>query len=137
MGEADARRRGPQGHQPPQVLPRRSAELARTGLETLLNESGRSVRGSRNTHRTLRVLIVGEIAVAITLVAGAGWVVKSFAKSLTRACGSFGRSCFQVGSLSSVLMATECRRDPLDPIASAATAVVGAEVRAGWGGRRG
>ena len=54
-------------------------QLARTGLETLLNESGRSVRGSRNTHRTLRVLIVGEIAVAITLVAGSGWVVKSFA----------------------------------------------------------
>ena len=26
-----------------------------------------------------RVLIIGEIAVAITLVAGAGWVVKSFA----------------------------------------------------------
>ena len=37
-------------------------QLARTGLETLLNESGRSVRGSRNTHRTLRVLIIGEIA---------------------------------------------------------------------------
>ncbi|MET0163580.1 MAG: ABC transporter permease, partial [Vicinamibacterales bacterium] len=54
-------------------------QLARTGLETLLNESGRSVRGSRSTHRTLRVLIIGEIAVAITLVAGAGWVVKSFA----------------------------------------------------------
>lgn len=54
-------------------------QLARTGLETLLNESGRSVRGSRNTHRTLRALIVAEIAVAITLVAGAGWVVKSFA----------------------------------------------------------
>ena len=54
-------------------------QLARTGLETLLNESGRSVRGSRNTHRTLRVLIIGEIALAITLVAGAGWVEKSFA----------------------------------------------------------
>jgi putative ABC transport system permease protein len=54
-------------------------QLARSGLETLLNESGRSVRGSRNTQRTLRVLIIGEIAVAITLVAGAGWVVKSFA----------------------------------------------------------
>jgi putative ABC transport system permease protein len=54
-------------------------QLARTGLETLLNESGRSVRGSRTTHRTLRVLIIGEIALAIALVAGAGWVVKSFA----------------------------------------------------------
>jgi putative ABC transport system permease protein len=54
-------------------------QLARSGLETLLNESGRSVRGSRGTHRTLRTLIVAEIAVAITLVAGAGWVVRSFA----------------------------------------------------------
>ena len=54
-------------------------QLARTGLETLLNENGRASSGSRNTHRTLRVLIVAEIAVAITLVAGAGWVVRSFA----------------------------------------------------------
>jgi predicted permease len=54
-------------------------QLACSGLETLLNESGRSLRGSRATHRTLRLLIVAEIAVAITLVAGAGWVVRSFA----------------------------------------------------------
>jgi putative ABC transport system permease protein len=54
-------------------------QLARSGLETLLNESGRSLRGSRSTHRTLRTLIVAEIAVAITLVAGAGWVMRSFA----------------------------------------------------------
>ena len=54
-------------------------QLARSGLETLLKESGRSSHGSRSTHRTLRVLIIGEIAVAITLVAGAGWVVRSFA----------------------------------------------------------
>jgi putative ABC transport system permease protein len=53
-------------------------QLARSGLETLLNEGGRSVRGSRSTQRTLRVLIVGEIVVAITLVAGAGWVMRSF-----------------------------------------------------------
>ena len=54
-------------------------QLARTGLETLLNESGRSLRGSRTAHRTLRTLIVAEIAVAITLVAGAGLVMRSFA----------------------------------------------------------
>ena len=54
-------------------------QLARSGLETRLRESGRSLHGSRSTHRTLRVLIVGEIAVAIMMVAGAGWVVRSFA----------------------------------------------------------
>jgi putative ABC transport system permease protein len=54
-------------------------QLARSGLETLLNDAGRTMRGSRTTHRTLRTLIVAEIAVAITLVAGAGWVMRSFA----------------------------------------------------------
>jgi hypothetical protein len=53
--------------------------LAGTSLKTLMNESGRSSTGGGATHRTLNTMIVAEIALAITLVAGAGWLVRSFA----------------------------------------------------------
>jgi putative ABC transport system permease protein len=53
--------------------------LAGTSLKTLMSESGRSSTGSGATGRILKVMIVSEIALAITLVAGAGWLVRSFA----------------------------------------------------------
>jgi putative ABC transport system permease protein len=53
--------------------------LAGTSLKALMNESGRSSTGGGAAHRTLKVMIVAEIALAITLVAGAGWLVRSFA----------------------------------------------------------
>jgi len=52
--------------------------LAGSSLKTLMNESGRSSTGGAATHRLLKAMIVAEIAVAITLVAGAGWLVRSF-----------------------------------------------------------
>ena len=53
--------------------------LAGTSLKALMNESGRSSTGGGAAHRTLKAMIVAEIALAITLVAGAGWLVRSFA----------------------------------------------------------
>jgi putative ABC transport system permease protein len=53
--------------------------LARTDVRTLLNESSRSTSSGRNTGRWLSVMTVAEIALAITLVAGAGWLVRGFA----------------------------------------------------------
>ena len=53
--------------------------LARTDVRTLLNESGRSTSGGRTTARWLSVMTVVEIALAIVLVAGAGWLVRGFA----------------------------------------------------------
>lgn len=53
--------------------------LARTDLRALLNESGRSATGGRGAQRMFAGMIVAEIAVAITLVVGAGWLVRSFA----------------------------------------------------------
>ena len=53
--------------------------LAGTNLRTLMNESGRSSTGRGAAHRTLKGMIIAEIALAITLVAGAGWLVRSFA----------------------------------------------------------
>ena len=53
--------------------------LARTDVRTLMNESSRSTSSGRNTSRWLQVMTVAEIALAITLVAGAGWLVRGFA----------------------------------------------------------
>ena len=72
--------------------------LAGTSLKTLMNESGRSSTGGGATHRTLNTMIVAEIALAITLVAGAGWLVRSFANLGTADAGfvSKGRLVFDV-----------------------------------------
>ena len=52
--------------------------LARTDVRTLMNESGRSASAGRATSRWLSVMTVVEIALAIVLVAGAGWLVRGF-----------------------------------------------------------
>ena len=54
--------------------------LARTDVRTLLNESSRSTSSGRSTGRWLSVMTVAEIALAILLVAGAGWPVRGFAE---------------------------------------------------------
>lgn len=54
--------------------------LAGTDVRALLNESGRSAASSRGTSRVMSGMIVAEIALAIALVAGAGWLVQSFAR---------------------------------------------------------
>jgi putative ABC transport system permease protein len=54
--------------------------LARTDLKTLINESGRSTSGGRGTARMMGLMTVAEVALALTLVAGAGWLVQSFAR---------------------------------------------------------
>jgi putative ABC transport system permease protein len=53
--------------------------LAATDIRTLMNDSGRSATGGRAQHRILATMVVSEIALAIMLVAGAGWLVRSFA----------------------------------------------------------
>jgi putative ABC transport system permease protein len=53
--------------------------LAGTSLNALMKESSRSSAGGGTAARVLKTMIVAEIALAITLVAGAGWMVRSFA----------------------------------------------------------
>jgi predicted permease len=53
--------------------------LLSTDLTSVLNGSGRSATGGRVHNRILGTMIVSEIALAIVLVAGAGWLVRSFA----------------------------------------------------------
>ena len=52
--------------------------LAGTDVRTLMSESTRSTSGGRGTARWLSVMTVVEIALAIMLVAGAGWLVRGF-----------------------------------------------------------
>jgi predicted permease len=52
--------------------------LARVDVRTLMNEGGRTATLSRATSRAMSALIVAEVALAIVLTAGAGWLVQSF-----------------------------------------------------------
>ena len=54
--------------------------LSRADVRTLLNESTRNTSSGVSTSRVMSGLIVAEIALAIALVAGAGWLVQSFAR---------------------------------------------------------
>ncbi len=52
--------------------------MADTDIASLMNQSGRSVRGSRQTRRLLAAFVIAEIAVAVAIVAGAGRLVRSY-----------------------------------------------------------
>jgi len=54
--------------------------LARTDVKTLMNEGGRTASGGRGTARWLNAMTVAQIALAITLVAGAGWLIRGFSQ---------------------------------------------------------
>jgi putative ABC transport system permease protein len=54
--------------------------LARTDLKALINESGRSTSAGRGTIRMMGAMTVAEVALALMLVAGAGWLVQSFSR---------------------------------------------------------
>src|SRR5262245_6339631 len=72
--------------------------FAGTSLRTLVNEGGRGSTIGGGTHRLLKTMIIAEIALAITLVAGAGWLVRSFANLERTDAGvvSEGRLVFDV-----------------------------------------
>ena len=52
--------------------------LARTDVRALMNESGRTASGGRGTARWLNAMTSPQIALAIMLVAGAGWLIRGF-----------------------------------------------------------
>lgn len=54
--------------------------LSDTDLKTVLNEHGRRTTSSAATSRMMSGMIVAEVALAIALVAGAGWLIQSFAR---------------------------------------------------------
>ena len=52
--------------------------LAATDVNALMNEGGRSGSSGKGTARWLNAMTVAEVALAVMLVAGAGWLVRSF-----------------------------------------------------------
>jgi putative ABC transport system permease protein len=52
------------------------------GLEEALREDGASVSVSRRRHRTLRVMVASQLAIALVLLVGAGLLVRSFVRLL-------------------------------------------------------
>jgi putative ABC transport system permease protein len=83
-------------------------QLAGRDVERPLRESGRSVGGARSTHRALRMMIAAEVAVALTIVAGTGLLVRSFLNLQRDDAGfdSRGRLTFNV------ILAGQRYRDP-------------------------
>jgi putative ABC transport system permease protein len=73
-------------------------QLGGGGLERYLSDGGRTVTGARLTHRALRTMIVAEVAVAVTIVAGAGLLARSFVNLQRQDPGfeSRGRLTFNV-----------------------------------------
>jgi hypothetical protein len=53
-------------------------QLSGSGIEAWLRERGRTVVSTRSTHRALPMMIIAEVAVAVTIVAGTGLLVRSF-----------------------------------------------------------
>lgn len=56
-----------------------AVRLLRSGMRTLMNDSSRSASAGRGTARWLMAMTVAEVALAIMLVTGAGWLVRGFA----------------------------------------------------------
>ncbi|HEX3868516.1 MAG TPA: FtsX-like permease family protein, partial [Gemmatimonadaceae bacterium] len=55
-----------------------AVRLLRSDMRTLMNDSSRSASAGRGTARWLMAMTVAEVALAIMLVAGAGWLVRGF-----------------------------------------------------------
>ncbi|HEY6358912.1 MAG TPA: FtsX-like permease family protein, partial [Vicinamibacterales bacterium] len=53
--------------------------LAATDVKTLMNEASRSTSAGRTTARWLSAMTIAQVALAVALVAGAGWLVRAFA----------------------------------------------------------
>jgi predicted permease len=54
--------------------------LSRLDVNTTLKDGGRSVRGNRGGRRLSALLVTGELALAVVLLAGAGLMIRSFIK---------------------------------------------------------
>jgi len=52
--------------------------LAAADITTVINDGGRTATSGPGAPRALRAMTVAEIALALTLVAGAGWLIRNF-----------------------------------------------------------
>jgi len=56
-----------------------AVRLMRSDMKTLMNDNSRSASAGRGTTRWLMAMTVAEVALAIMMLAGAGWLVRGFA----------------------------------------------------------
>jgi predicted permease len=72
--------------------------MARADLRVLLNEGGRGSSAGRGAARSMSLLIVAEVALAIVMTAGSGWLVQSYARleSVRPGFQTTGRVVFEV-----------------------------------------
>jgi predicted permease len=64
-----------------------AVRLLRSDMKTLMNDSSRSASAGRGTARWLMAMTVAEVALAIMLVAGAGWLVRGFSNLRNTSAG--------------------------------------------------
>jgi putative ABC transport system permease protein len=75
--------------------------LAATDVNTLMNEGGRAGSSGRGTARWLNAMTVAQVALAVMLVAGAGWLVRSFdnLRSINPGFTADGRLLFDAAAM--------------------------------------
>ena len=78
-----------------------AVRLLRSDMKTLMNDSSRSASAGRGTTRWLSAMTVAEVALAIMLLAGAGWLVRGFSNLRNTDTGFVpaGRLLFDVSFL--------------------------------------
>jgi predicted permease len=78
-----------------------AVRLLRSDMKTLMNDSSRSASAGRGTSRWLSAMTVAEVALAIMLLAGAGWLVRGFSNLRNTDAGflTAGRLIFDVSFL--------------------------------------
>lgn len=74
-----------------------AVQVARTNLNATLRDEGRGVSGDRSRARVRSSLVVGQVALSLLLLIGAGLLVRSFARLLHTDPGFEARSVLTMG----------------------------------------
>jgi predicted permease len=101
--------------------------LLRSDMKTLMNDSSRSASAGRGTTRWLTAMTVAEVALAIMLVAGAGWLVRGFSNLRNTDAGfsTDNRLLFDVSFLGSRYPSPDAVRQAQDELVAAVRNVHG------------
>ncbi len=101
-----------------------AVRLLRSDMKSLMNESSRSSSAGRGAARWLMGMTVAEVALAIMLVAGAGWLVRGFSNLRSTDAGFVAdkRVLFEVAFLGAKYQTPEAvRQAHLDLVAAVKT----------------
>lgn len=101
--------------------------LLHSDMRTLMNDSSRSASAGRGTGRWLMSMTVAEVALAIMLVAGAGWLVRGFSNLRNTDAGfvTDNRLLFEVAFLGPRFQTPEAVRQAQLDLTTAIRSVAG------------